>query len=257
MYTVGVYRIRNKRNGKFYVGSSIEIEKRLERHRRELERGIHHCIYLQRAWNKYGADSFIFEVIHECSSEEEARLIEQQYLDNETENLYNISRKASGGDIISYHPNKQNIIQKMAQSIRKRYESMTPEERKKKHATYSMKGRRHTEEARRKMSEAQKGRKGPKGVKRTPEQRARLSQIASQRTGEKNPFYGKRHSEETKRKLSEKNKGKLPPNTKPVVIDGVVYVSITEAARQLSVVPATILNRIRSDKFPTYHYLET
>lgn len=132
MYTIGVYRIRNKRNGKFYVGSSIEIEKRLERHRRELEQGIHHCIYLQRAWNKYGADSFIFEIIHECSSEEEARSIEQQYLDKETDNLYNISRKAAGGDLISYHPNKQNIIQKMAQSIRKRYESMTPEERKKK-----------------------------------------------------------------------------------------------------------------------------
>lgn len=120
-----------------------------------------------------------------------------------------------------------------------------------------MKGRRHTEEARRKMSEVLKGRKGPKGIKRTPEQRTRLSQIASQRTGEKNPFYGKTHSEETKRRLSEKNKGKLPPNTKPVVIDGVVYISITEAARQFGVVPATILNRIRSDKFPTYRYLKT
>jgi len=37
----------------------------------------------------------------------------------------------------------------------------------------------------------------------TPERRKRISEFASQRTGEKNPFFGKKHSIETKRVLSE------------------------------------------------------
>ena len=52
-------------------------------------------------------------------------------------------------------------------------------------------------------------------------------------------------------------KGKLPVNTKAVVIDDVIYPSSSEAARQLGVVTATILNRIKSPKFPTYKFLET
>ena len=39
------------------------------------------------------------------------------------------------------------------------------------------------------------------GTKRSEETKQKLSQIASQRTGEKNPFYGKQHSAETKSKI--------------------------------------------------------
>lgn len=37
----------------------------------------------------------------------------------------------------------------------------------------------------------------------TPERRKRLSEFASQRTGEKNPFFGKKHSAKTKKALSD------------------------------------------------------
>jgi group I intron endonuclease len=49
------------------------------------------------------------------------------------------------------------------------------------------KGYKHTEESKRKISEAQKGKY----------------------IGEKNHFYGKHHSEETRKKISEKHKGKI------------------------------------------------
>src|SRR5690606_31520062 len=109
----------------------------------------------------------------------------------------------------------------------------------------------------RKLSEQMKGNQYAKGSKRTSEQRAKLSKIASERTGENNPFYGKSHSEETKNKLSQKMKGKLPPNTKKVEIDGKVYPSASKAAKELGVATATITNRVRSKKFPTYRFLES
>lgn len=76
------------------------------------------------------------------------------------------------------------------------------------------------------------------------------------RIGNKNSFYGKHHSEETKSQLKNAMLGKKPVNTKRVKIDDVVYESLTDASRNLNVVPATILYRIRSKNYPTYKYYD-
>lgn len=251
--TIGVYKITNVVNGKYYVGSSFEIEKRFWRHINELEKGVHHCIHLQRAWNKYGVDAFIFEIAKECDTEAEARDLEQTYLDTEYDTLYNTSKVSSGGDLISYHPNRGEIVAKMAESLNERYNSMSAEERAEKYGSKGMYGKHHSEESRNKMSEAAKGNQFAKGSIRTEEQKARLAEIASQRTGESNGFFGKHHSEETKRKIAESRKGIMPPNTKEVDIEGVTYPSASKAAKALGVATATVLNRIKSDKFPTWN----
>ena len=56
----------------------------------------------------------------------------------------------------------------------------------------------------------------------------------------------------------EKNKGRLPPNTIKISIDGNIYISITEAARQLNKPTPTILWRLKSKnpKFNGYKYIE-
>ena len=61
--TSGIYKITCTANGKIYIGSSNNCEHRWMYHRRDLRGGRHHSIYLQRAWNKYGEKSFMFEVI--------------------------------------------------------------------------------------------------------------------------------------------------------------------------------------------------
>jgi hypothetical protein len=66
------------------------------------------------------------------------------------------------------------------------------------------------------------------------------------KNGEKNPFYGKTHSEETRKILSEKRKGKKPSNIKQVMINNIMYGSISEASRQLGIGCSTILWRINS-----------
>ena len=257
----GVYKIRNKINGKFYIGSSVDIEKRFWRHHNDLIKGIHHCIYLQRAWDKNGEDQFEF-VVEKVCKEHEARRIEQEILDQKYGSIYNTSRMAGGGDLISYHPNRDLIVKRIGDATREFMDSLTDEERIQKFARKGsrngMFGRKHTEAVKKKISQLNKGNRYAKGAIRSEKFRKRLSEIASQRTGEKNPFYGKRHSDETKRKNSEKHKGLKPVNMKKVQIDEVVYESLTEASRQLNVVPATILYRIRSksEKYKTYRYIE-
>lgn len=65
----GVYVITNLVNGKVYVGSAAKsLRNRTRAHETLLMRGKHSNVYLQRAWNKYGAKSFIVSVLEECSS---------------------------------------------------------------------------------------------------------------------------------------------------------------------------------------------
>ena len=64
---IGIYKITNIVNGKCYIGQSKNIAKRWQRHKVELKNNKHGNEYLQRAYNKYGADNFKFEVIEECT----------------------------------------------------------------------------------------------------------------------------------------------------------------------------------------------
>lgn len=61
----GIYKILNLKNGKAYYGSSLNLEKRLYEHERNLRLGQHENKHLQNAWNKYSEDNFIFEVVEE------------------------------------------------------------------------------------------------------------------------------------------------------------------------------------------------
>jgi len=82
MKGTGVYSITNKVNGKRYVGSaSISFRKRWKEHIRQMSGGIHHSKPLQRAWNKYGEDNFVFEVLATCPKEYCIKL-EQWFIDN-------------------------------------------------------------------------------------------------------------------------------------------------------------------------------
>lgn len=76
----GVYQIINIINGKRYIGSSIDVERRFKEHRRHLCGNYHHNEHLQNAWNKYGEESFMFELIERCEPEDCAK-IEQQFID--------------------------------------------------------------------------------------------------------------------------------------------------------------------------------
>lgn len=79
----GVYQIRNTVNGKIYVGSvagKYGFCGRWSKHRNDLLKQHHHSVHLQRAWNKYGVDTFVFEILEECVPENCIER-EQHYMD--------------------------------------------------------------------------------------------------------------------------------------------------------------------------------
>ena len=79
MRLCGVYRIRNLRNGRKYIGSSVNILRRFRNHKRMLEKECHTNGKLQRDWNKYGKKNFRFEIVKLCKRKQLIEA-EQSYL---------------------------------------------------------------------------------------------------------------------------------------------------------------------------------
>jgi group I intron endonuclease len=76
----GIYKIINKIDGKYYVGSSQNITNRWYRHKSNLKKNKHWNKYLQNAYNKYGSDNFEY-VIVEYVIVSDLLKVEQIYLD--------------------------------------------------------------------------------------------------------------------------------------------------------------------------------
>jgi group I intron endonuclease len=73
----GIYLITNTTNGKVYVGQARNINTRWSIHRHHLKHGTHNNRYLQRAWDKAGADAFIFSVALDLSTTTEGAMTEE------------------------------------------------------------------------------------------------------------------------------------------------------------------------------------
>lgn len=122
---IGIYLIRNKITGKFYVGQSKNVKDRLRRHKYLLRHRSHINIHLQRAFDKYGEEIFEFVLLQEC---EESLLneIEQKIIDEHgIQNLYNLApnvRDVKGGHN-PFYGKKHSVIskQKMSEWKKKNY----------------------------------------------------------------------------------------------------------------------------------------
>jgi group I intron endonuclease len=89
----GIYKITNKTNGNFYIGSSVDISRRWKKHTTLLRSNSHYNSHLQNAWNLYGEENFFFEIVETCIKENMVER-EQSYIDN-LNPTYNVSKNAA------------------------------------------------------------------------------------------------------------------------------------------------------------------
>lgn len=89
----GIYKITNTINNKSYIGQSINIEQRWQRHKKATDNFAIH-----QAFRKYGLDSFTFEIIEECDQKylDEREIYWIQYY-NSLANGYNMIPGGSNG----------------------------------------------------------------------------------------------------------------------------------------------------------------
>ena len=65
----GIYKITNTLDGHFYIGQSRNLERRWYLHKNNATKVKVHYTVLEKAFKKYGIDSFEFEVIEYCPVE--------------------------------------------------------------------------------------------------------------------------------------------------------------------------------------------
>lgn len=85
----GVFMVKNKSNGKVLLGSSLNLEGPLNKHRFTLKIGSHLNKELQKDWDEFGPDNFVFEILEEVqvqdnpnfNLQDELTLLEQIWLE--------------------------------------------------------------------------------------------------------------------------------------------------------------------------------
>lgn len=139
----GIYQIRNLVNNKIYIGSADNLYRRKNhQHLYALRKNIHINNKLQNAFNKYGEQNFIFEVIEFVEDKNKLLDIEQYWI-----NRFNIVK---GGYNIQPIAGKIQITNE----VRKKMSGKTPWNKGKTGI--------YTEESLQKMSEGAKSRIGDK-----------------------------------------------------------------------------------------------
>lgn len=263
----GIYKISC--NDKYYIGSSKDINKRWKRHINDLKSNRHVNIHLQRAFDKYGIENFLFEIVEIC----DISLLfikEQNYLDL-NKNGFNIGKSASGGDNLSNNPNRDDIIKRIKETINNNISNMSDKEKSEKwgkignlNPNYDNKWSELMKENSSKYQKNNsdnhfKKRKNTTnlefyGEKIANEISLKLSKLASERIGDKNNFFGKKHTEESKDKIRKKRIGIKPTNRISLSINDIKYESYKEASIDLGIPVVTIRWRCLSDnpKFNEY-----
>lgn len=100
----GIYQVKNIVNGKTLLGSSLNIEGPLNRHKFMLKIGSHTNKALQKDWDELGPDKFIFEILEvvkvqdnpNFNLKDELTLLEQIWLEELQpfgERCYNLNEK--------------------------------------------------------------------------------------------------------------------------------------------------------------------
>ena len=156
----GIYQIRNIVNNHVYIGSSANIYKRLQWHFIELDRCKHHNLHLQNAYNKYGVENFVWDILIMCDSGM-LLLYEQRFIDG-WKPAYNISNIAGKVEFTDDVRHKLSVASSANMKGNTRLKGHKMSDSHKANISKAQKGIQRTvlsEEAKLKISDAKKGTK--------------------------------------------------------------------------------------------------
>ena len=259
-----IYEIKNRVNGKLYIGQHSSDE---------LGSYWGSGKLLKYAVNKYGIENFERSIIERCSTKDELNEREKYWIEEKKSvaNGYNLTDGGTGGDNSQFIDYSDEWKEGQKNRTKQYWNSLSDNERmersnKVKGENNGMFGKvgywrdktipkdvvqKQLEHRRSYEGEENPNWKGGTsfkycecGVKIKPTNNTCIN--CRDKSGTNNPFFGKQHSEETKKKLSESRKGKKPTNMKQVIIDNIIYESLVEASKQTDIPSTTILWRIKS-----------
>lgn len=182
----GIYEIVNLVNGKRYIGSAINTAHRWRQHKSLLGKGKNNPL-MQRAWQKYGASSFVFRLLEEVEERSDLLVREQFYLDTCSPE-YNVATTAGSNLGVKW---SAETIEKMGAANRRVWSC--PDYRRRMSDVH--KGQKPTPDQLKKISEALRGRK------LSPER----AEVVAANNGERN------RSQEHRAKVSKFWKGRPKP----------------------------------------------
>lgn len=175
---IGIYEVRNEGNGKRYVGSSVNVERRLAQHRHSLRRGSGRNRHLQAAFDKYGEEKFSFRPLLVCAENDlifYEDLVIAGY--DAVRNGYN-----QRIDVTSNRGCRWTLSEEARRNIGNGHRGLPS----------GMKGKKHTEIAKQKNSLAHTGKKRPpgtgekiaaaqRGIPKSEDARRRMSEAAKRK----------------------------------------------------------------------------
>ncbi len=252
------YKITNTINGKYYYG--IRSCENLPD-----SRYMGGGTAITKAIKKYGKNSFIKEIIADYPTRKEASDHEKLIVTLELIKLEECYNCRTGGDNEYVHI----ITDETRAKLSKAGKGSKRSEETKQRMSLASKGKFKSEEHKRKIKESkqftseetrEKMRNNNLGKVLSEEHKRKISESGT----------GRKHTEESKKKMGEnswllKLKGTDEIREKmrdmsvkrPCVVNGVEYVSIKDAARQLNIHEVTIRRRLKytSDKYKEWRYL--
>jgi group I intron endonuclease len=225
-----IYRITNMANDHYYIGSAESFERRRWQHTYALKRNEHKNPRLQAAWNKYGAEMFVFEILETVPEGRHTFDVENTYL------------MKCVGQPDCYNINVDAFVPRLGIPHTEAAKAKTSQNRKGKAAgaNHYRYGTTLSEEVRVKIGDTQRGK--PKGPGRRISDAGRAKIMAAAAAGRYSHWTGRTHTEEAKQKMRKQIDATDPQGTVHR------YGSLTETLQSLELLMPTLNRALKSGK---------
>jgi len=219
----GIYTIKCLTNGKVYIGSSVKIKQRWQLHLGRLRRNKHENQVLQNTWNKYGADTFEWNILEHISidglSTEDIKqlliLREQHHIDIFSNTvLFNICPVAGSCLGVKFSEERCANVSRYRTGVKSSAEARANISEAKKHQSPETRAKIGDGNRRRVITDEMRANMSKASLSQTAETRVKISESLR---GKIPHNKGKSISEEQKIKISHTLR-----NRQPLELDGVI-----------------------------------